>query len=87
MRGMATCIPFSSWTPDDAGEVQRAKDAFEAVLDLSLSLGGTIAAEHGIGTLKRSFLPRELNPVAHALQKQLKSVFDPDGRFNPGKAL
>ncbi len=73
--------------PDDAGEVERAKVAFEAVIELSLSLGGTIAAEHGVGTLKRAFVDRELDSVQLATQRAVKHALDPDGRFNPGKAL
>ncbi len=73
--------------PDDSDEVARAKDAFEAVIELSLSLGGTIAAEHGVGTLKRAFIHRELDQVQLATQRAVRHALDPDGRLNPGKAL
>lgn len=73
--------------PNDAAEIERAKAAFEAVIELSLSLGGTIAAEHGVGTLKRAFIDRELDPVQLAAQRAVKHALDPDDRLNPGKAL
>ena len=79
--------PLFVLDPHDPDEFERAKAAFEAILDLSLELGGTIAAEHGVGTLKRSFLTREIDPVDLALQRRLKATFDPHHRFNPGKAL
>ena len=79
--------PIFILDPNDADEVDRAKKAFEAILDLSLSLGGTIAAEHGVGTLKKAFLDREIDPVDLALQRQLKATFDPHNRLNPGKSL
>ena len=79
--------PIFILDPDDEGEIARAKAAFEDILDLSLALGGTIAAEHGVGTLKRAFLDKELDPQDLALQRQVKALFDPDGRFNPGKTL
>ncbi|MBW3604403.1 MAG: FAD-binding oxidoreductase, partial [Actinobacteria bacterium] len=73
--------------PDDPEELERAKQAFAAILDLSLELDGTIAAEHGIGTLKRDYIERELDPVQLEVQRRVRHALDPDGRFNPGKAL
>ncbi len=57
------------------------------MIDLALALWRTIAAEHGVGTLKRRFLDREIDPVDLAVQRRLKAALDPDHRFNPGKAL
>ena len=79
--------PIFVLDPADPGEVERARAAFAAILDLSLDLGGTIAAEHGVGTLKRDYLERELDPTHLAVQRRLKLVLDPDGILNPGKAL
>ncbi len=70
----------------DPEEVARAKAAFAEIVALSLSLGGTIAAEHGVGTLKKAFLRDELDPLQLATQEQVRRALDPDGRFNPGKA-
>ncbi|MEZ5235741.1 MAG: FAD-binding oxidoreductase [Acidimicrobiia bacterium] len=71
----------------DAGEVARARAAFAEIVGLALRLGGTIAAEHGVGTLKRPFLADELDPVQLAVQRRVRDALDPEGRFNPGKAL
>lgn len=79
--------PIFVMDPHDAAEVGRAKAAFAAILDLSLELGGTIAAEHGVGTLKRAYIERELDPIQLSVQRQIKRLLDPQGRFNPGKAL
>jgi glycolate oxidase len=57
------------------------------IFELALRLGGTLTGEHGIGTLKRAWLGRELGPVQHELQRQLKTLFDPNHILNPGKAL
>jgi FAD/FMN-containing dehydrogenase len=48
---------------------------------------GSIAAEHGIGLLKRDFLHYSKSPVELRLMKELKKVFDPQGLMNPGKLL
>jgi glycolate oxidase len=74
----------------DAGDTdaeRRAHDAFEAIMDAALALGGTITGEHGVGMLKRDALVRQLGPVAMDLHAQIKRVFDPDGILNPGKVL
>ncbi|MEZ5261659.1 MAG: FAD-linked oxidase C-terminal domain-containing protein [Acidimicrobiales bacterium] len=71
----------------DAGEVARARAALAEIVGLALRLGGTIAAEHGVGTLKRPFLADELDPVQLAVQRRVRDALDPEGRFNPGKAL
>ena len=72
---------------NDPDEVTRARAAFAEIVELALSLGGTIAAEHGVGTLKRAFVARELEPAHLALQHRVKAALDPDGLLNPGKAI
>lgn len=62
---------------------QAAGELFQA----ALALGGTLTGEHGIGTLKRRWLADELGDAQLALQRQIKSVFDPRSILNPGKAL
>jgi glycolate oxidase len=79
--------PLLVFDRDDEDEIARAVTAFERIVDLSLELGGTIAAEHGIGTLKRRFVERELDETQLAVQRRVKALLDPDGRLNPGKAL
>jgi len=49
--------------------------------------GGSISAEHGIGTLKRDLLPKVKDPVAYELMRTLKRALDPKGILNPGKVL
>ena len=71
----------------DAGAAARALVAFDAILDLSLALGGTITGEHGVGALKNDALTRELDSVAVALHARVKQAWDPAGILNPGKAL
>jgi glycolate oxidase len=72
---MATRIPEPAW---------RAADA---IFELALALGGTLTGEHGVGTLKRRWLGRELGSTQHVLQQQIKAVFDPRGILNPGTAI
>ncbi len=79
--------PIFVFDEDDQDELARVKTAFAEIVMLSLELGGTIAAEHGVGTLKRQFLEQEIEPGHLAVQRSIKALLDPDNRLNPGKAL
>jgi glycolate oxidase len=65
----------------------RALRAFDEVMELGLSLGGTITGEHGVGILKRHWLERELGPTGAAIHRQIRDIFDPMRILNPGKVL
>jgi glycolate oxidase len=79
--------PLIEFDSGDPAAVAAARQAFADIIGLALDLGGTIAAEHGVGTLKRAFLDQELDPVQLAVQRQVRQVLDPDRLLNPGKAL
>ena len=57
----------------------------EEVYKLSVALGGTISGEHGIGIIRKRFLPMAVDPVQIELMKGIKRVFDPNNILNPGK--
>jgi glycolate oxidase len=61
--------------------------AADEVFQTALRLGGTLTGEHGVGLLKRQWLGRELGAAGHDLQRRVKSLFDPHGILNPGKAV
>ncbi|MFG3259135.1 FAD-binding oxidoreductase [Streptomyces sp. NPDC048172] len=69
----------------DEDESRRARESFDEIMALGLSLGGTITGEHGVGVLKKEWLARELGPVGLEMQRAVKAVFDPQGILNPGK--
>ncbi|MFD0268798.1 FAD-binding oxidoreductase [Streptomyces sp. NPDC127106] len=71
----------------DDREQARARTAFDAILDLALSLGGTITGEHGVGKLKQDWLEREIGPVGLRVHRAVKAALDPAGLFNPGGML
>lgn len=68
-------------------QVAAAEEAFTAICDAALGLGGTLTGEHGIGLLKQPYLARQLGEAERALMARVKRAFDPAGILNPGKGL
>ncbi len=66
--------------------MRRASAAFDAIVGLALSLGGTASGEHGVGLLKRPYLDAELAD-ARRLGTAIRDAWDPHGIMNPGKAV
>ena len=73
--------------PADADESARAQTAFGQVMDLAIGLGGTITGEHGVGRLKKGWLPDQLGPDVMELTARIKAALDPEGLLNPGVLL
>ncbi|GAB2485099.1 FAD-binding oxidoreductase [Jatrophihabitans fulvus] len=79
--------PIIAYDPKDDAARQRAQTAFGEVMDLALSLGGTITGEHGVGRLKAPWLPDQLGHDVMALTRTIKNALDPAGILNPGVVL
>lgn len=79
--------PLIVYDASDPDSTARANSAFGAVMDLALELGGTITGEHGVGRLKKEWLPTYLGPDVMALTRRIKDALDPDGILNPGAIL
>ncbi|ASW56951.1 FAD-binding oxidoreductase [Plantactinospora sp. KBS50] len=71
----------------DPASLERGRRAFDAIMELGLSLGGTCTGEHGVGLLKRDWLAREAGPVGMRVHRAIKDALDPSGLLNPGKVL
>ncbi|KDN17648.1 FAD-binding oxidoreductase [Amycolatopsis rifamycinica] len=76
--------PTIVYQPDDPDEFERAQRAFDEILEVGLSLGGTVTGEHGVGKIKREWLAREIGPVGLRVHQQIKRALDPENLFNPG---
>lgn len=50
-------------------------------------LGGLPSAEHGIGIIKKPYLEKMSDPNYLHFMRQIKGIFDPDGRLNPTKVI
>ena len=71
----------SDEVPDDIW--QAADEMFQT----AIRLGGTLTGEHGVGSLKKRWLPDELGQDQLEIQREIKRVFDPKGLLNPGKVF
>ncbi len=59
--------------------------AVREIFQLTVSLGGTISGEHGIGYSQKSYLPIALSETELKLMREIKRTFDPNNILNPGK--
>ena len=68
-------------------ELERVERASKEIMRVCVDAGGTITGEHGVGLDKRAYMPLVHGAEELAAMADVKAVFDPDGRFNPGKVL
>jgi glycolate oxidase len=64
---------------------QKLKDGIREIFELTVSLGGTLSGEHGIGLVQKEYMPIKFSNVHFELWRGIKKVFDPNGILNPGK--
>jgi len=69
----------------DEDEYRKGLSLVEKVFHETLSLGGTISGEHGIGLTKTGYIGMEVSKQALEIMKSIKHVFDPKKILNPGK--
>jgi FAD/FMN-containing dehydrogenase len=79
--------PHQNFIARDAQELTTIEEVVEQTLRHVLSLGGTVAAEHGIGKIKRRWLPLQMNPLQISMMTAVKRELDPLGILAPGNIL
>jgi glycolate oxidase len=70
-----------------AEEMDRLDRLVREILTFTVSLGGTISGEHGIGIVQRPYMDVKFKPHELNLLRGIKQLFDPKGILNPGKVL
>lgn len=78
------CHLHLNMLPNNEQEFATAKSVYRSICQLSVSLGGTVSAEHGIGKAKREFLLMMYGTLAVEQMKQLKLQLDPANLLNRG---
>jgi FAD/FMN-containing dehydrogenase len=79
--------PHQNFVARDARELAGIEAVVEETLRRVLALGGTVAAEHGIGKIKRRWLPLQMNALQISMMIAVKSELDPLGLLAPGNIL
>lgn len=75
----------ASVIPQSPGEARDAVEGF--FYEILARHEGSVSAEHGIGHLKKKYLPLSRTPAEIALMSQIKAALDPDRILNPGRIL
>jgi FAD/FMN-containing dehydrogenase len=76
--------PLLVFDPTDPAAAATATLAYGDIMDLAISLNGTITGEHGIGTMKKPWLAGQVGPEVIELTRRVKHAFDPQNILNPG---
>jgi FAD/FMN-containing dehydrogenase len=76
--------PHQNYLARDASEVAVMERVVEETLRQVVAMGGTIAAEHGIGKLKRRWLPLQMSSLQLGVMRSVKRELDPAGMLAPG---
>ncbi|MCB0766155.1 MAG: FAD-binding protein [Flavobacteriales bacterium] len=71
----------------DAFWKEELPKAIRELFKLTVSLGGTLSGEHGIGLVQRPYMDIAFYRTQLELMRGIKRVFDPHGIMNPGKVL
>jgi glycolate oxidase len=75
---------FARDDPNAAELTHRVRDE---IFRVALDLGGTVTAEHGIGSVRREWLPIQRGEAAVDVMRAIKGALDPLGILNPGRVL
>lgn len=76
--------PHQNYIARDAAELKAIDAVVEQTLRNVVAMGGTVSAEHGIGKLKRHWLPLQMSPHGLGVMRAVKRELDPLGILAPG---
>ncbi|HEX5379699.1 MAG TPA: FAD-linked oxidase C-terminal domain-containing protein, partial [Phenylobacterium sp.] len=79
--------PLILYDASQEGDLERAEALGGAILELCVSVGGSITGEHGVGREKINQMCVQFSQAEIEAFHALKRAFDPRGLLNPGKAI
>lgn len=80
-------IHLSAYTERTETTEKAAAQIYERIDALVWDFGGSIVAEHGVGSLYRDRVRNQKDPLEYELLQRLKICLDPNGLLNPGKLV
>jgi len=79
--------PLILYDANKPGELERTEEFGGKILELCISVGGTITGEHGVGIEKIDHMCIQFSKDELEFFRKIKQVFDPNTLLNPGKAI
>lgn len=79
--------PVILYDANISGELETAEKLGGEILELCVTVGGTITGEHGVGVEKLNQMCVQFSKAEISSFHEIKAVFDKDGLLNPGKAI
>src|SRR3954470_11581872 len=79
--------PNIAYSADNADESARVHKAMTEIMQACIDAGGSITGEHGVGLDKMGYMNSNFTDDTLNAMCELRSVFDPDRRSNPGKVV
>ncbi len=67
--------------------IAKFRSFVEDAADLVVSYGGSISGEHGDGQARAELLPKMFGEELVQAFREFKTIWDPDGKMNPGKLV
>jgi glycolate oxidase subunit GlcD len=79
--------PNIAYSADDPDESERVHKAMTEIMRACIDAGGSITGEHGVGLDKMGYMESIFSETSLNAMCELRGVFDPDRRSNPGKVI
>jgi glycolate oxidase subunit GlcD len=79
--------PNIAYSADNAEESERVHKAMTEIMNACIDVGGSITGEHGVGLDKMGYMESIFPAASLNAMCELRAVFDPDRRSNPGKVV
>src|ERR1700704_2400027 len=79
--------PNIAYSADDPDESERVHKAMTEIMNACIDAGGSITGEHGVGLDKIGYMESIFSDTSLNAMCELRGVFDPDRRANPGKVV
>ncbi len=79
--------PNIAYSADDPAESERVHKAMIEIMRACIDAGGSITGEHGVGLDKLGYMEAIFSDTSLNAMCELRSVFDPERRSNPGKVI
>jgi len=80
-------IHYSIFLPEGVDPEPLIATYLDEIDRLIWSMGGSIVAEHGVGSKYSARMRRQKSDVEYEMMQGIKAMFDPQGIMNPGKLL